>query len=295
MAGTGITHDANKNSLLTSVKNDAPKPPIPKPRNPDRNKKLIQTESMLSEKFKKSNQTEQVAIEKPKKLVDPPVKKTSKMSTKPNPSVQSPSTDQAKSVPQTVIEEIINSENIEIPVKLTNEIIKQDDITAIIISENIREDIVACVKAEENSEIDELSPLHIEETSDTQQAEITTNTNKQDHNNCLENADMTASMNAKTRITTEEEAKAALAERRRLAREEAERQALAEKLRQEQEEERQHQEEEQLKKLAEEQRKAEEERLAQVNIIFKSHFDLGSTSAFFLNFNTLYRVCHKQY
>lgn len=80
----------------------------------------------------------------------------------------------------------------------------------------------------------------------------------------LENADMTASMIAKIRITTEEEAKAALAERRRLAREEAERQALAEKLRILQEEERQRQEEEQLRLLAEEQRKAEEERLAQV-------------------------------
>jgi hypothetical protein len=40
-----------------------------------------------------------------------------------------------------------------------------------------------------------------------------------------------ASMIAKTRITTEEEAKAALAERRRLAREQAEREAELEKLR----------------------------------------------------------------
>jgi MAP7 domain-containing protein 1 len=38
-------------------------------------------------------------------------------------------------------------------------------------------------------------------------------------------------MIAKTRITTEEEAKAALAERRRLAREQAEREAELEKLR----------------------------------------------------------------
>lgn len=85
---------------------------------------------------------------------------------------------------------------------------------------------------------------------------------------------MTASMIAKSKITTEEEAKAALAERRRLAREEAERQAelerqrieaerLAEIKRQEEEAERQRQFEEEAMRLAEEQRKAEEERLRQ--------------------------------
>ncbi|XP_011290637.1 uncharacterized protein LOC101899735 isoform X2 [Musca domestica] len=85
---------------------------------------------------------------------------------------------------------------------------------------------------------------------------------------------MTASMMAKSKITTEEEAKAALAERRRLAREEAERQAelerqrleaerLAELKRQEEEAERQRQFEEEAMRMAEEQRKAEEERLRQ--------------------------------
>lgn len=94
---------------------------------------------------------------------------------------------------------------------------------------------------------------------------------------------MTASMMAKSKITTEEEAKAALAERRRLAREEAERQAelerqrleaerLAELKRQEEEAERQRQFEEEAMRMAEEQRKAEEERLRQaieVCIIFE--------------------------
>ncbi|XP_065359465.1 histone-lysine N-methyltransferase, H3 lysine-79 specific isoform X9 [Calliphora vicina] len=85
---------------------------------------------------------------------------------------------------------------------------------------------------------------------------------------------MTASMIAKSKITTEEEAKAALAERRRLAREEAERQAelerqrveaerLAELKRQEEEAERQRQFEEEAMRMAQEQRKAEEERLRQ--------------------------------
>ncbi|XP_039149589.1 ensconsin isoform X7 [Drosophila simulans] len=82
---------------------------------------------------------------------------------------------------------------------------------------------------------------------------------------------MTASMMAK-KITTEEEAKAALAERRRLAREEAERQAelerqrleaerLAEIKAQEEEAERQRLFEEESTRLAEEQRRGEEERL----------------------------------
>ncbi|XP_055637063.1 MAP7 domain-containing protein 3 isoform X18 [Toxorhynchites rutilus septentrionalis] len=84
---------------------------------------------------------------------------------------------------------------------------------------------------------------------------------------------MTASMIAK-RITTEEQAKAALAERRRLAREEAERQAELERQRiaaeEEAERQRQMEEEERLRmleletnRLLEEQRRLEEERLQQ--------------------------------
>ncbi|GLG97531.1 Uncharacterized protein GBIM_04280 [Gryllus bimaculatus] len=86
--------------------------------------------------------------------------------------------------------------------------------------------------------------------------------------------EMTASFIAKTRITTEEEAKAALAERRRLAREQAEREAELERQRQEeerrreeerirQEEEEQRRFEEEQERLAEEARRAEEERLKQ--------------------------------
>ncbi|XP_017842859.1 ensconsin isoform X10 [Drosophila busckii] len=82
---------------------------------------------------------------------------------------------------------------------------------------------------------------------------------------------MTASMMAR-KITTEEEAKAALAERRRLAREEAERQAelerqrleaerLAELKAQEEEAERQRLFEEESTRMAEQQRRGEEERL----------------------------------
>lgn len=85
--------------------------------------------------------------------------------------------------------------------------------------------------------------------------------------------DMTASMMAKSKITTEEEAKAALAERRRMARVEAERQAELERQRAEaeeeaerkrlmEEEERYRQMEVEANRLAQEARQAEEERLA---------------------------------
>ncbi|XP_063990501.1 calponin homology domain-containing protein DDB_G0272472-like isoform X43 [Diachasmimorpha longicaudata] len=84
--------------------------------------------------------------------------------------------------------------------------------------------------------------------------------------------DMSASMIAKIRITTEEEAKAALAERRRLAREQAEKEAEIERQRLEEEErlemERQRAEEEEQRRLEEETlrlaseaREAEEQRL----------------------------------
>lgn len=100
--------------------------------------------------------------------------------------------------------------------------------------------------------------------------------------------EMTASM-TKSRITTEEEAKAALAERRRLIREEAERQAELERLRIEAEAkaelERQQQEEEQIRQLIELQRQTEQERLQEVsryyfffvfNSIFYIFFSIGN-------------------
>lgn len=94
------------------------------------------------------------------------------------------------------------------------------------------------------------------------------------HQLLLESTDMTASMIAKSKITTEEEAKAAIAERRRLAREEAQRQAELERKRLEAEEEaelqrqaiedeKQRQMEAETLRLGEEQRRAEDERLQQ--------------------------------
>lgn len=94
------------------------------------------------------------------------------------------------------------------------------------------------------------------------------------HSSIEEAVDMTASMIAKSKITTEEEAKAALAERRRMARVEAERQAELERQRAEaaeeaertrlmEEEEKFREWEVEANRVAQEQRQAEEERLAQ--------------------------------
>lgn len=110
---------------------------------------------------------------------------------------------------------------------------------------------------------------------------------------------MTASMIAK-KITTEEEAKAALAERRRLAREEAERQAelerqrleaerLAELKAQEEEAERQRLFEEESTRLAEEQRRGEEERLRKAIEVSQA----SSCSIRKLLLNTIILPCRK--
>uniref|UniRef100_A0A336LTN0 CSON004601 protein n=1 Tax=Culicoides sonorensis TaxID=179676 RepID=A0A336LTN0_CULSO len=93
----------------------------------------------------------------------------------------------------------------------------------------------------------------------TQEAEPT----QERSNSDLDNVDMTASMIAKAKITTEEEAKAKLAEKRRLAREEAERQAELERQRQEEEARELLRQEQEAIRLAEEQRRQEEERLQQ--------------------------------
>lgn len=269
MAGTGITgviQDTNKNNLLTSSKMDtALKPPVPRPRNPDRKKSADQTQ----EKNIKVSQTDQhPPSEKPKLPMNKPIKPPKSASL-----VPSPVTDQPKPIVKVESnQERVESSKTEVSnkqPKIMNEIKKEEEPVKPVATENEQKPL----KLEEET-LSIPPPMIIKEEPKPEpiQEIIKPNVNKTEeptkteeiNDNPLENAEMTASMIAKTRITTEEEAKAALAERRRLAREEAERQALAEKLRQEQEEERQRQEEEQLRKLAEEQRKAEEERLAQV-------------------------------
>nr|XP_036671462.1 ensconsin isoform X7 [Drosophila suzukii] len=161
--------------------------------------------------------------------------------------------------------EALNSEK-------TEEVARQEE-EATLLVEPVPETLVTSVNVEEKS--DEGTE---KEAPKTQEQAVPKKPSRSKENSEVreltppEGADlMTASMMAK-KITTEEEAKAALAERRRLAREEAERQAelerqrleaerLAEIKAQEEEAERQRLFEEESTRLAEEQRRGEEERL----------------------------------
>ncbi|XP_065720229.2 uncharacterized protein ens isoform X1 [Drosophila suzukii] len=161
--------------------------------------------------------------------------------------------------------EALNSEK-------TEEVARQEE-EATLVVEPVPETLVTSVNVEEKS--DEGTE---KEAPKTQEQAVPKKPSRSKENSEVreltppEGADlMTASMMAK-KITTEEEAKAALAERRRLAREEAERQAelerqrleaerLAEIKAQEEEAERQRLFEEESTRLAEEQRRGEEERL----------------------------------
>ncbi|XP_020281234.1 trichohyalin-like isoform X2 [Pseudomyrmex gracilis] len=115
-------------------------------------------------------------------------------------------------------------------------------------------------------------PPKVKKEENKQEKKPTETTEAKSESETDEQVDMSASMIAKIRITTEEEAKAALAERRRLAREQAEREAELERLRQEEEarleaerlraeEEEQRRLEEETIRLANEAREAEEQRL----------------------------------
>ncbi|KRK01128.1 uncharacterized protein Dyak_GE20647, isoform E [Drosophila yakuba] len=154
----------------------------------------------------------------------------------------------------------------------TEEVARQEE-EQTLVEESVPEALVTSVNVEEKS--DEGTE---KEVSKPQEQAVPKKPSRSKENSEVreltppEGADlMTASMMAK-KITTEEEAKAALAERRRLAREEAERQAelerqrleaerLAEIKAQEEEAERQRLFEEESTRLAEEQRRGEEERL----------------------------------
>ncbi|KAH8349782.1 hypothetical protein KR084_006090, partial [Drosophila pseudotakahashii] len=165
--------------------------------------------------------------------------------------------------------EALNSEKTEEQVSR-----QEEEQQKTLVVEPVPEALVTSVNVEEKS--DEGTEKEVPKPQETQVAPKKPSRSKENSEvrelTPPEGADlMTASMMAK-KITTEEEAKAALAERRRLAREEAERQAelerqrleaerLAEIKAQEEEAERQRLFEEESTRLAEEQRRGEEERL----------------------------------
>ncbi|XP_025265345.1 inner centromere protein isoform X16 [Camponotus floridanus] len=156
-----------------------------------------------------------------------------------------------------VAESTINDTKVTMePVSTSKQVKDETNLMQENLSDVIMEEPPKIVKKEENKQ--EKKPTETIETKPESEMD--------------EQVDMSASMIAKIRITTEEEAKAALAERRRLAREQAEREAELERQRQEEEarleaerlraeEEEQRRLEEETIRLANEARKAEEQRL----------------------------------
>ncbi|KAL7034559.1 hypothetical protein ACKWTF_008008 [Chironomus riparius] len=154
---------------------------------------------------------------------------------------------------------------------ITNDVVK----TTVEIAQEVVDSVIDKIETQENHiETVEVKPEMQESTPVVPQVVHAPQPQQLLTNSILENTDMTASMIAKTKITTEEEAKAAIAERRRLAREEAERQAelerkrieaeeIAETKRQLEEEEKHRLMELEANKMAEEQRRLEMERLQQ--------------------------------
>lgn len=150
-----------------------------------------------------------------------------------------------------------------------------------LVLEKHEENVITTKGAEKGSATKEINTteVHVIETKEEPKKEsviqetITESLIEIESNIPIENAEntnneMTTSI-TKSRITTEEEAKAAIAEKRRLIREEAERQAELERQRLEAEAkaefERQQREEEQIRQLIELQRQQEQDRLKEVS------------------------------
>lgn len=179
--------------------------------------------------------------------------------------IVSPSPDLAsKTLEQTIkqasktVTETVTKESGETIVRKTEEITQQVTVacpgaTEIDAVDQIKETATAVVDAVVDAAISAPSVTESKKVEESSQERS---------NSDLDGVDMTASMIAK-KITTEEEAKAKLAEKRRLAREEAERQAELERQRQEEEAREILRQEQEAIRLAEEQRRQEQERLQQ--------------------------------
>ncbi|XP_076262623.1 uncharacterized protein LOC143197770 isoform X6 [Rhynchophorus ferrugineus] len=262
IAVTGISHERN------SFDKGENKPPLPKTRKP-----LSKTNT--SEKIEKTSKTKAAkspAEETAPKLVADEKKGTkTEKSTEPesqqitqkesDAQVKEPSpppTDEKEARPVKDEPGVQSQESsvVELPSEKSDNTI-QDFINT---ERKYTEDNVSIQKTEVQ-EVESQNTTAVSTTVEKQKTE--TKEAKQESTETV-SSEMTTSV-SKPRITTAEEAKAALAERRRLIREEAERQAELERQRIEAEEraeyERQMKEEEQARLLAEMQRQAEQERL----------------------------------
>ncbi|XP_030746290.1 ensconsin-like isoform X6 [Sitophilus oryzae] len=277
IAITGVTHDKN------SIDKGEHKPPLPKTRKPlsktNTSEKIEKTKTKpakspaeesapkITAEQKKEDKTEKKQEVGPQKVqplpqrveASPPEKEldVSQVQTK-EPSPPPLIATQDIEAPKSQVIESTAQHQEDRKVTTTEQLSPQQDniIQNFIDSERkAAEQIVGVQKTDENSAIVSNNEKH-EEKDETKDV-------KQDNSDTI-SSEMTTSI-SKPRITTEEEAKAALAERRRLIREEAERQAELERQRIEAEQkaefERQQREEEQARLLAEMQRQSEQERL----------------------------------
>ncbi|KAL1493366.1 hypothetical protein ABEB36_011432 [Hypothenemus hampei] len=230
IAVTGVTHDGAKND---------PKPPLPKARKPLSKTNTFEKIDKKPAKLHVKSPAEEtapkiIAVDKKVENVHRPQEISNKEPSPPPPSIPPVNT---------AIKQAMKT-SVEVEVPLEQPAVQEQNV------------IQNFIDAEKSASI-EAAPI-IQKLETVPQ---TIETGKQETN---ESSDMTASM-SKPRITTEEEAKAAIAERRRLIREEAEKQAELERQRIEAEQkaelERQLKEEAQARQLAELQRQAEQERL----------------------------------
>ncbi|XP_014476829.1 PREDICTED: MAP7 domain-containing protein 2-like isoform X11 [Dinoponera quadriceps] len=163
---------------------------------------------------------------------------------------------QESNIIESITEDTKMAEEQSVPVSASKQVKDETNLLQENLLSAVTEEPPKAVKKEENKQ--EKKPTEISEVKPESEVD--------------EQIDMSASMIAKIRITTEEEAKAALAERRRLAREQAEREAELERQRKEEEarleaerlraeEEEQRRLEEETLRLANEAREAEEQRL----------------------------------
>ncbi|XP_026671459.1 MAP7 domain-containing protein 1 isoform X5 [Ceratina calcarata] len=265
IAGTGVSVTERHNLLSDTKSSKDSKPPLPKvhstPKKPSTPKASDVKKPM--EKLVKSAKASPRITPKATPLQSPGaenaplirgstseiIKNEAKEDTKSDDKQEEKKDQGTEKTQQEVIAADRISEELKKPIEQPNSVSKQ-------------------TKDETNSNQEIQSAVRSQETPKTAKKEAETKS----ENNTEEPVDMSASMIAKIRITTEEEAKAAIAERRRLAREQAEREAELERQRQEEEarleaerlraeEEEQRRLEEETIRLANEAKQAEEERL----------------------------------
>ncbi|XP_063696683.1 ensconsin isoform X3 [Culicoides brevitarsis] len=247
IAVTGVTPNKDDAS-------DSKRPPLPKPaatRRPTSASNTPSSKTAGSEQPKK--------IEKPRSARATPAKGTTPL-VSPSPDTASKTMEQTIKQASKTVTETLTKETGETVVTKTEQVTQEVTVAcnengaAVISTLDEQKTITETAAAVVDGVIDAaMSGTSTPKVEKTPQPEPRSNSD-------LDNVDMTASMIAK-KITTEEEAKAKLAEKRRLAREEAERQAELERQRQEEEAREILRQEQEIIRLAEEQRRQEQERL----------------------------------